>query len=574
MNQERVKEILLEIEETELEFSVIFSGKASKKVNGLYKPDIHEIILHNKNFANDNELIYTAVHEYTHHKRCEEDGGFHSSKAHSPRFWSLFHRLLSVAEEKGFYKITIEDSPELMELTERIRGAVMVQNGELMKELGALLSKARVLCKKAGVRFEDYIDRVLCLPRASAGAIERMYAYDVEPSIGYEAMKTVAKISNPQKRAEAENLYLAKNSPAAVRDKLKKDDGVKEDPRRILEKEKRRLEKTISGLQERLRQVEEKLADTPVAVFVFFAFLLLPFCLQNKAAAENSVHGTEPLKVFEFVLIAENTSSDISIPQIPAIPSIDSVRAVPGFPAIPAKPTPFNFGNSYFFFGNKKRNLGGEKNTSKLDAKSLSSPEMQKTIPLLLSRFAGGADFSNAAGGNALHQLLENLNSLNEKTQNFKQAEKTEKNGKEIKDKTNYEKKAERTSEKLSENNYGKNAKTVLKRFRINGKDLKPYFKNTVLSRSGEDKSFFFSADREIGLNGKNNTETIYFLCRKNAQGLYEFFPDLRQDKEEPSSFLYRLVEAGSLICETAGNVIFCRKKTDFIDIEIIFELE
>ena len=41
MNQDQVKEILLQIEESELEFSVTFTGKASKKVNGLYKSDTH-----------------------------------------------------------------------------------------------------------------------------------------------------------------------------------------------------------------------------------------------------------------------------------------------------------------------------------------------------------------------------------------------------------------------------------------------------------------------------------------------------------------------------------------------------
>ena len=68
MNQDQVKEILLQIEESELEFSVTFTGKASKKVNGLYKSDTHEILLHNKNFSVDNELLYTAIHEYTHHR--------------------------------------------------------------------------------------------------------------------------------------------------------------------------------------------------------------------------------------------------------------------------------------------------------------------------------------------------------------------------------------------------------------------------------------------------------------------------------------------------------------------------
>ena len=81
MNQDQVKEKLLAIEDAPLEFSVIFSGKRSKKVNGLYKPDTREILIHNKNFQGgsggekaqgatataDNLLIYTAIHEYAHH---------------------------------------------------------------------------------------------------------------------------------------------------------------------------------------------------------------------------------------------------------------------------------------------------------------------------------------------------------------------------------------------------------------------------------------------------------------------------------------------------------------------------
>ena len=48
MNQDQIKEMLLKIEDTELDFSVTFTGKESKKVNGLYKPDTHEILLHTK----------------------------------------------------------------------------------------------------------------------------------------------------------------------------------------------------------------------------------------------------------------------------------------------------------------------------------------------------------------------------------------------------------------------------------------------------------------------------------------------------------------------------------------------
>ena len=284
MNQDQVKEILLQIEESGLEFSVTFTGKASKKVNGLYKSDTHEILLHNKNFSVDNELLYTAIHEYTHHRLCELDGT-RSGRVHTQRFWSYFHRLLQKAEEKGLYKIAMEESPELLELTDTIRTTIMAEDGKLMKELGRLLSKARVLCKQAGVRYEDYIDRVLCLPRASAATIEKIHAFDVKPELGYEAMKVVANIANPDKRAAAEDLFLQKHSPAFVRDSVK-NKPQDEDPRRKLENEKRRIERTIVSLQARLSELEDTLAKMPVTPFIFCFFFLLR--LLSPLVADNT----------------------------------------------------------------------------------------------------------------------------------------------------------------------------------------------------------------------------------------------------------------------------------------------
>jgi hypothetical protein len=90
MNQEKIKEKLLAIEDAKLEFSLIFSGKKSRKVNGLYKPDTREIILHNRNFAQDatgdNLLLYTAIHEYAHHLHDCSRGGTLSPRAHSSEF--------------------------------------------------------------------------------------------------------------------------------------------------------------------------------------------------------------------------------------------------------------------------------------------------------------------------------------------------------------------------------------------------------------------------------------------------------------------------------------------------------
>ena len=61
MTNEEIKKILLSLEKADIDFSVTQTGKASKKVNGLYTPATFEIFLHNKNFTTENELIYTAI---------------------------------------------------------------------------------------------------------------------------------------------------------------------------------------------------------------------------------------------------------------------------------------------------------------------------------------------------------------------------------------------------------------------------------------------------------------------------------------------------------------------------------
>ena len=57
MTNERIKEILLDVIECSIDFSVIQTGKESKRVNGFYKPDTHEIFLHNGNFKTENALL-------------------------------------------------------------------------------------------------------------------------------------------------------------------------------------------------------------------------------------------------------------------------------------------------------------------------------------------------------------------------------------------------------------------------------------------------------------------------------------------------------------------------------------
>lgn len=580
MNQDQVKEILLQIEESELEFSVTFTGKASKKVNGLYKSDTHEILLHNKNFSVDNELLYTAIHEYTHHRLCELDGT-RSGRVHTQRFWSYFHRLLQKAEEKGLYKITMEESPELLELTDTIRTTIMAEDGKLMKELGRLLSKARVLCKQAGVRYEDYIDRVLCLPRASAATIEKIHAFDVKPELGYEAMKVVANIANPDKRAAAEDLFLQKHSPAFVRDSVKNKPQDK-DPRRKLENEKRRIERTIVSLQARLSELEDTLAKMPVTPFIFCFFFLLR--LLSPLAADNT--GTGQM-------------------QIPAIPDIPEVTIGGGITRPPAPPViqPPTFlqqkrtsssaagakgkqtGNAAAASGNSgKSDVKKSTALNGLNAKTLAALSQNSGNLTLLNNLlgtdaglGGNTGLGNVTGlqtdtgGAVLTKILTELEKLQAQT-----AQAAGTSGGTITGTVNAASAAGNTGAGNAADAHAalaQGAAAELIRLRINGKEIKDDLIYTFCSAPAANGSFLYGADRRFTANGAELNETAYFLCRKTETQLYEITMDLRQEPLNANSFLYKLYQLSPVSVEQTSDIIFWHYKASDLEVELIFRI-
>lgn len=270
MDNEKIKSMLLDIYETDLDFTVIQTGKESRRVNGFYKPDTHEIFLHNENFKSESQLVYTAVHEYTHHLITEEKLKINPNlvmqkcRVHNQEFWAKFGELLEIAEQKGYYSITLENSPELKELTEDLKNNYLLKNGELMQEFGKKLLLAYELCQKADIRYEDYVDRILCLPRSSERAIRKIGAVPVNPALGFDNMKIVASVKKPDERAEIEKEFLSgKKSPLTVREMMKKNARNEKfvDSKTRLEREKVRLEKTIAQLSQRLEYVEESLAN-------------------------------------------------------------------------------------------------------------------------------------------------------------------------------------------------------------------------------------------------------------------------------------------------------------------------
>jgi hypothetical protein len=264
MNQHQVKEKLLLIEEAPLEFSLVFSGKKSKKVNGLYKPNSREIIIHNRNFNTDdsgqNLLLYTAIHEYAHHLHACSRGGDLSPRAHNSEFWAIFHNLLEKAELKKIYSDVFSVSPELLKLTDVIRNKYLKNNGELVKEMGRHLLTAHDLCFKIGVRFEDYVDRMLRIPRTAANMAIKMFEYDIASEVGADNMRFLAGIRNTEERKAAETALVQGKSPDSVKVQVRGKE-KEEDPLERLEKEKTRLERTIAALNKRLEEVKRELQE-------------------------------------------------------------------------------------------------------------------------------------------------------------------------------------------------------------------------------------------------------------------------------------------------------------------------
>ena len=264
MNQDQVKEKLLAIEDAPLEFSLVFSGKKSSKVNGLYKPQTREIIIHNRNFkadeAGQNLLLYTSIHEYAHHLHACSRGGTLSPRAHNSEFWAIFHGLLEKAEAKKIYSDVFSVSPELMKLTELIRVKFLKNNGAIVKEMGKHLLKAHELCTGIGVRFEDYVDRMLRIPRTAANMAMKMFEYDIAPEVGADNMRFLAGIRNGDDRKAAETALIKGKSPDTVKIQVR-NKSKEEDPHERLEKEKVRLERTITTLNKRLEEVKRELGE-------------------------------------------------------------------------------------------------------------------------------------------------------------------------------------------------------------------------------------------------------------------------------------------------------------------------
>lgn len=253
MTNEEIKRILLSLEATETDFEVIQTGKESRKANGLYNPCTREILIHSKNFANDNQLVYTAIHEYSHHLVTESRlaaGLPLKEKSHDTEFWAKMDDLVETAVARGVYKRS--HSAEMQALIKKAK-ELDEQIARLQGELGEALSEIQRLSKEEGGRFEDIASHELKMKDATMKKCCRIAAADTS-GFGQDETAAIATSHSTEEAATMKTrLRSGKTVSQTARDLNEKRETP---PEQRLLKEKERIQKTISALEQRLDAIE------------------------------------------------------------------------------------------------------------------------------------------------------------------------------------------------------------------------------------------------------------------------------------------------------------------------------
>ena len=263
MNQDQLAEKLRTLADVP-PFTLVFSGKKSKKVDGLYKPATQEILIHNINMAAASAEIYTAIHELAHHVvSCQNGNITLSNRCHTAKFWATFHQLLKKAEETGIYSNPFKSDQTFIQLTKRIKENFLQKNGAIMKDFAKVLNEARNICIERHLSFEDYVDRELGMEKTTANTLLRIEKYDVTPAIGYDNMKTVAGMKDDRKREAAVQAFMEGESSDSVKTSITRPVTKVEriSPVSHLEAEKLKIEKAIEGLQKKLQIVDKMIEN-------------------------------------------------------------------------------------------------------------------------------------------------------------------------------------------------------------------------------------------------------------------------------------------------------------------------
>lgn len=200
MTNEEIKDNLKKLFDCKTDFTVIQTGKKSIRINGCYNPTTHEILLHNRNFTTTNELMYTAIHELTHHILTTEKG-IKSRKCHSGIFWASFYNLLDKAIELSMYERTrSEETQKLIAQAKAIEQEII----EAEKRLGRIIRQIFESCKTHHERNEDVLEHDLQMTRARVRSLVNKSLSDNNNSA--DIAQSIARASNAEQKMTIEEM--------------------------------------------------------------------------------------------------------------------------------------------------------------------------------------------------------------------------------------------------------------------------------------------------------------------------------------------------------------------------------
>jgi hypothetical protein len=269
MNQEQVKENLLKLHECKEDFTLVFSGKKNGKVNGFYKFATKEIVIHDRNFLNEDDetlnenlLMFTAIHELAHHLCRTELGQKNDRAAHNAVFWQTFNDLTDKAEELAIYHPVISENTQ--ELIDEAR-SISLQIAELQRKQGEVLVKLQEACEKDGLRYEDMVERKAQIAKETERESVRAYQIGEQTNgLGADIQEAAVKARNEETRdaiiqagKEGKSVIQAKQAAKSVPAKAP----VENDETAALKKEAGRIKKSIENLTHRLEEIEEQLTE-------------------------------------------------------------------------------------------------------------------------------------------------------------------------------------------------------------------------------------------------------------------------------------------------------------------------
>ena len=177
------------------EYTIVFIEKGILALKSYYIPETKQIVVHDKEFKSDNEMIYAAFHELAHHIDYAEHRELSKRNAHGGRFYFILHDLINRAINAGDF-IPIEEF-----YLENVR-AINNQSVEQLREMGQALVQMVETCRSIHYPIEDVITRVLHMKEGEVDTLIRIFQQQIPDKVGGEFARRLGRIKNPQKLQE------------------------------------------------------------------------------------------------------------------------------------------------------------------------------------------------------------------------------------------------------------------------------------------------------------------------------------------------------------------------------------